>query len=126
MPVRAIKIVDAILEQEALVHDLAGRRAMGTQLRRISKHIRTRIVQECIETPKHTNPPYFGYKCQTCGRGTVTAKFFEKYPTKIRGQEVEVPDAIVGICNVCDEKHFSARETKRWLKLFKGIERKTT
>lgn len=40
------------------------------------------------------------------------------YPTKFAGYPFIVQEAIIGKCELCGAKHFSASERKRWKKLF--------
>jgi len=60
----------------------------------------------------------FGYSCQECGRGIVKPTVIKHYKTKFSGYPFVVPEAAIGICDVCGAKHFSAEERKRWRKLF--------
>jgi len=60
----------------------------------------------------------FGYSCQECGKGMVKPRVFKNYKTKFSGYPFVVPEAKIGICDVCGAKHFSAEERKRWRKLF--------
>lgn len=55
----------------------------------------------------------FGYSCE-CGRGTVRRTEFRDYRTKIKGKPVIVPVAWIGVCDVCGERCYSARELYRW------------
>ncbi|HIE30327.1 TPA: helix-turn-helix domain-containing protein [Candidatus Poribacteria bacterium] len=60
----------------------------------------------------------FGYRCQECGKGIVKPTKMHHYPTKFAGYPFIVPEAIIGKCELCGAKHFSASERKRWKKLF--------
>jgi len=60
----------------------------------------------------------FNYICEECGEGTVEAKTFKDYQTKIDGYSFVVPEAIIGICNKCGAEHFSAEEHQHWKELY--------
>ncbi len=62
--------------------------------------------------------PRFGYTCQECGKGKVVRRVFDLYKTKIQGLDFTVPNAVVGVCDVCGAEHFSGPETERWYELF--------
>ncbi len=63
-------------------------------------------------------PTSFDFTCQECAKGTVVRTVFLKYPTKIQGHPFVVIDAVIGVCNKCSAKHFSASEYKRWQSVF--------
>jgi putative zinc finger/helix-turn-helix YgiT family protein len=66
----------------------------------------------------------FDYICEECGKGTVRAKEFKNYKTKIKGYPFIVDKTIIGVCDKCGAKHYSGVETKRWEELFeKQLER---
>ncbi len=56
----------------------------------------------------------FGYRCQECGKGTVQPKRIKNYEAKFGNQKVIVPIAIIGVCDFCGAKYYSASERKRW------------
>ncbi|MCS7192940.1 MAG: YgiT-type zinc finger protein [Armatimonadetes bacterium] len=56
----------------------------------------------------------FGYRCQECGKGTVRPKRVKNYEARFGGRSVIVPTAIIGVCDFCGSKHYSASERKRW------------
>lgn len=60
----------------------------------------------------------FNYICEECGKGTVKAKVFENYRTKIKGYPFVVDKAVIGVCDQCSAKHYDANETKRWEDLY--------
>jgi len=60
----------------------------------------------------------FGYTCPECGKGLVEATKFQNYKTKIKGYPFIVPEAIIGVCDHCNTRHFSAKETKQWETLY--------
>ncbi|MBC8231420.1 helix-turn-helix domain-containing protein [bacterium] len=71
----------------------------------------------------------FGYCCQECvrfahrrlrltGKGIVKPTKVQNYLTKFTGYPFIVLEAIIGKCEQCGEKYFSASERKRWKKLF--------
>ncbi|HIC90880.1 MAG TPA: helix-turn-helix domain-containing protein [Syntrophaceae bacterium] len=60
----------------------------------------------------------FHYTCEECGKGTVIPMEFKGYKTRIKGYPFVVDQAIIGVCENCGARHFSARETKRWEELF--------
>lgn len=60
----------------------------------------------------------FGYRCQECGKGIVKPTKIHNYQTKFAGYPFIVDEAIIGICEQCGAQHFSARERKRWKRLF--------
>lgn len=69
----------------------------------------------------------FGYACPACGKGIVQATKMQNYKTKIKGYPFIVPQAIIGICDACDARHFSAQETKRWEQLYlRSLEEQNT
>ena len=59
-----------------------------------------------------------GYACPECGKGAVQATKIQNYRTKIKGYPFVLDEAIIGICDNCGVRHFSARETKRWEELY--------
>jgi len=60
----------------------------------------------------------FGYRCDRCGKGTVGTKTVHNYETRIDGVPFTVEAAVIGVCDRCESKYFSARETKRWRDAF--------
>ena len=60
----------------------------------------------------------FGYKCSECGEGTVREKKFLSYQTKIKGYPFVINEAKLGVCDKCGSEYFTAKETKRWERLF--------
>jgi putative zinc finger/helix-turn-helix YgiT family protein len=64
------------------------------------------------------NKTRFGYACPECGKGTVQATKIQNYKTRIKGYPFVVDEAVIGICDNCDARHFSAQETKRWEDLY--------
>jgi hypothetical protein len=40
------------------------------------------------------------------------------YQTKFDGTPFTVPEAVIGVCDVCGAQHFNAKERKRWRQLF--------
>ena len=60
----------------------------------------------------------FNYICEECGQGTVKENIFRDYHTKIKGYPFIVDEAKIGICDKCQAKHFTAKETKRWEELY--------
>jgi len=59
----------------------------------------------------------FGYKCQECGQGTVQPTTFRNYETRFGKRPFVVPEAVIGVCDLCGAQHFNAREWKRWRQL---------
>lgn len=60
----------------------------------------------------------FNYKCQECGRGTVRPTRITNYQTKFDEEPFTVPEAVIGVCDICGARHFNAQEWKRWRRLF--------
>lgn len=60
----------------------------------------------------------FGYKCQECGQGTVQPTTVSDYQTTFDGASFTVPEAVLGVCDVCGARHFNAKERKRWRQFF--------
>jgi hypothetical protein len=60
----------------------------------------------------------FEYPCPACGLGVVQTTRIRSYKTKIKGYPFVVDEAIIGMCNHCQVRHFAPEETKRWEQLF--------
>ena len=60
----------------------------------------------------------FEYACPECGKGTVQATKIQNYKTRIKGYPFVVDEAVIGICDTCDARHFSAQETTCWEDLY--------
>ena len=60
----------------------------------------------------------FGYKCPDCGRGVVRPKEFLNYNTKVDNHPFTIPQAIIGVCDICGAKNFDPQERRRWIDLF--------
>ncbi|NCO34985.1 MAG: hypothetical protein AUJ92_00530 [Armatimonadetes bacterium CG2_30_59_28] len=60
----------------------------------------------------------FGFKCQECGKGTVNPTTVHDYQTRFDGQHFVVPEAVIGVCESCGARHFSAEERYRWRQLY--------
>lgn len=60
----------------------------------------------------------FGYKCEKCKQGVVTASKIRQYDTKIDGIPCSIENAVIGVCDQCGAKYFNARETKSWRNAF--------
>lgn len=60
----------------------------------------------------------FAFKCQECGKGMVNPSTVHNYQTKFDGQRFIVPEAVIGVCDSCGARHFSAEERYRWRQLF--------
>jgi hypothetical protein len=56
------------------------------------------------------------YRCPHCRPGIVFRKTMP-FKTKVRNIEIDIPDAVIGICNKCGKKTFNAKELKRWEKI---------
>ena len=52
--------------------------------------------------------------CPSCETGTMKTVLFQNYQTKYKGYPFTVPQAYIGVCDTCDERAFSPRETERW------------
>jgi DNA-binding transcriptional regulator YiaG len=65
------------------------------------------------------NPPIRdNYTCPECGGGTVRATRFSNYRTKFKGYSFVVDEAWIGVCENCDARIYSPKETQRWNALF--------
>lgn len=60
----------------------------------------------------------FEYPCPECGFGVVQTTKMRNYKAKIKGYPFVVDEALIGICNHCQARHFAPEETKRWEQLF--------
>jgi len=60
----------------------------------------------------------FEYPCPECGNGVVHTTRIRNYKTKIKGYPFVVDDALIGVCDHCQAKHFAPEETQRWDQLF--------
>ena len=58
------------------------------------------------------------YVCPDCGAGRVSATRFSNYRTKMKGYPFVIEEAWIGICDSCDARIYSPKETKRWNELF--------
>jgi putative zinc finger/helix-turn-helix YgiT family protein len=66
----------------------------------------------------------FGYKCPTCGKGTVSQVVLPAFDTKVEGHPFTVENAVIGICDSCKSKHFSSKEVQRWTQLYRDAHEK--
>ena len=60
----------------------------------------------------------FGYECQECGEGTVKETKIKDYEARLSNCSFIVPEAIIGVCDICGAQHFDANETKKWREYF--------
>ncbi len=63
-------------------------------------------------------PSLFEYSCPSCGRGTVRTTVVRNYKTKLKGYPFVVDEALIGICDACEEHNFAPEERQRWTQLF--------
>ncbi len=68
-------------------------------------------------------PEIVNYTCEECFEGTVLKITVQNYKAKIEGRDFVVPEAVIGVCNKCEAKHFDIKETKRWANLYHALER---
>ena len=61
----------------------------------------------------------FGYECEECHEGTVRETVFPEYNTRFENVPFVVPDAVIGVCDNCGGRHFSAKEYRRWRELYR-------
>ena len=60
----------------------------------------------------------FGNRCEECGRGTVRETRRKDFQVPFDGIPFVVPEAIIGVCDVCGAINYHGREYKRWKALF--------
>ncbi len=60
----------------------------------------------------------FEYPCPECGKGVVHTTRIRNYKTKIKGYPFVVDEALIGVCDHCQSKHFAPEESERWEELF--------
>jgi len=61
----------------------------------------------------------FGYECEECHDGTVRETVFPEFETRFENVPFVVPGAVVGVCDNCGARHFSAKEYRRWRELYR-------
>lgn len=59
----------------------------------------------------------FGYSCDNCGRGIIRTRMFKNHEVKRGPVRWVVPRAKIGVCDLCGERNYAAKEVKRWEKL---------
>lgn len=64
-----------------------------------------------------------GYKCPTCGDGTMEPLVIKNYPARLSGVEFVVPEAHFKKCTKCPERTVNAREIKRWRQILQGMKK---
>jgi putative zinc finger/helix-turn-helix YgiT family protein len=61
----------------------------------------------------------FGYNCPECGKGTVRETVVRDFVTAFERIPFVVPEAVIGICDVCGERVYNVAEYERWQALFR-------
>lgn len=59
----------------------------------------------------------FGYSCENCGTGIVRLRYFKNYKARLKSVFWTIPRAKIGVCDICAERHYCAKEYKRWIRL---------
>ena len=67
----------------------------------------------------------FGNRCEECGRGTVRETRRKDFQVPFDGILVVVPEAIIGVCDVCGAINYHGREYHRWRELFNKHQSRT-